>query len=169
MKSNSLVNVLFEQEDIKKISNHIEQINKILKGNVINLNAESRKKFGSIGDGNTVFVDKCRSYMNANPDTIPNSVDKEGFEVAYTGRSLLQQPIRELKGVLEKLIDTKILLDYDNYTTSLSYYRYVRFLSGENHPGINTIHDDLKKHFAKSKSNNADLDNNDTGSNPTSS
>ncbi|WP_148639214.1 hypothetical protein [Aquimarina longa] len=49
-------------------------------------------------------------------------------------------------------MDTKTLLDYDNYTNSLSFYRMMRFLAGENEPGAKSVYEDMKVLFKKGNS-----------------
>ena len=49
--------------------------------------------------------------------------------------------------LVEKLRDTKTLLDFDNYNCILSYYNYVKFLSTQNEPGTTTIYEDMKQHY----------------------
>ena len=44
----------------------------------------------------------------------------------------MEEPLRKLLQLAEMLSDTKILLDFDNYNGSLSYYRYVKFLAVRN-------------------------------------
>lgn len=154
MKETNTLERIFSTAETKTLLALIDQINNLLKGKVRNISAEERRKYGSIGDGNTLFVDKCYTYMQSKSDTIPPSLDKKKFETAYLDRKIFRQALDELKMIAEKMEDTKILLDYANYNDCLSYYRYVRFLSQENHPGINTIHDNLKKHFARGKNQN---------------
>ena len=61
----------------------------------------------------------------------------------------MEEPLKKLSRITEMLMDTKILLDFDNYNGSLSYYRYVKFLATQNTPGITSIYEDLRQHFEK--------------------
>ena len=59
----------------------------------------------------------------------------------------MEEPLRMVLRIAEMLSDTKILLDFDNYNGSISYYRYVKFLATQNTPGITSIYADLNQHF----------------------
>ena len=54
--------------------------------------------------------------------------------------------------LVEKLRDTKTLLDFDNYNCTLSYYNYVKFLTTQNEPGTTTIYEDMKQHYRGGRS-----------------
>ncbi|WP_417443585.1 hypothetical protein [Joostella sp.] len=53
----------------------------------------------------------------------------------------------------QQLVDTKTLLDHDNYNNALTFYRKVRFLAKENEPGSNTVYKDMSVLFQKSSEN----------------
>jgi len=40
-----------------------------------------------------------------------------------------------------------VLLDHDNYHNAITFYRNVKYLSGENVPGTNVIYEDMKQFF----------------------
>ncbi len=55
--------------------------------------------------------------------------------------------MQKMNSLTEQLSDTKILLDFDNYHNSLTFYRNVKYLSSENVPGTNVIYNDMKQFF----------------------
>ncbi len=61
-------------------------------------------------------------------------------------------PLRNLKRVIEKLQDTKTLLDHDNFHAAIAYYRYIKYLSNQNEPGTTSIYQDLKQYYQASGS-----------------
>ena len=87
--------------------------------------------------------------MEQDPTTVPNTLDKHEFDKDYKARQQMEEPLKKLSRITEMLMDTKILLDFDNYNGSLSYYRYVKFLATQNTPGITSIYEDLRQHFEK--------------------
>ena len=149
MAIDNLISVEFTDQELTKLGNALNEIAQLLSGKVINLTPEERKQYGSIGDKNKIFVDKCKAYMEQNIDTLPKTIDKHEFDKDYKARQQIEEPLRKLLQLAEMLSDTKILLDFDNYNGSLSYYRYVKFLATQNTPGITSIYEDLRQHFER--------------------
>ena len=144
-----MISVEFTDQELTRLGNALNEIAQVFSGKVINLTPEERKQYGSIGDKNKVFVDKCKAYMEQNIDTLPKTIDKHEFDKDYKARQQMEEPLRKLLQLAEMLSDTKILLDFDNYNGSLSYYRYVKFLATQNTPGITSIYEDLRQHFER--------------------
>ena len=147
MAIDNLISVEFTEQELTKIANALNEVMQLLSGKVVNLSPEERMQYGSIADKNKVFVDKCKAYMEQNIDTLPKTIDKHEFDKDYKARQQMEEPLRKLLQLAEMLSDTKILLDFDNYNGSLSYYRYVKFLATQNTPGITSIYEDLSQHF----------------------
>ena len=147
MAIDNMISVDFSDQELNKIENALNEVLQVLSGKVINLTPEERKQYGSIADKNKIFVDKCKAYMEQNIDTLPKTIDKHEFDKDYKARQQIEEPLRKLLQLAEMLSDTKILLDFDNYNGSLSYYRYVKFLATQNMPGITSIYADLSQHF----------------------
>ena len=147
MAIDNLISISLTDDEVASISTAIESINTVLKDKVLNLTPDERRQYGSIADRNKILVDKCKAYMEQSPHTIPNIIDKTEFDKDYIAREQMEQPLRQLRGVVEKLQDTKTLLDHDNYVAATSYYRYIKFLSTQNEPGITSIFTDLKQHY----------------------
>ena len=142
-----MISVEFTEQELTKIANALNEVMQLLSGKVVNLSPEERMQYGSIADKNKVFVDKCKAYMEQDPTTVPNTLDKHEFDKDYKARQQMEEPLKKLSRITEMLMDTKILLDFDNYNGSLSYYRYVKFLATQNTPGITSIYADLNQHF----------------------
>ncbi len=147
MALDNLISVQFTQEELTKIDDAIAQINSVLVGKAVNLSPEERTQYGSIADRNKVLVDKCKAYMEQAPETLPRTIDKAEFDADYQARQQIEKPLRDINRVVEKLTDTKTLLDHDNLQASLTYYRYVKYLANENEAGTTTIYNDLKQHY----------------------
>ena len=113
----------------------------------VNLTAEDRQRYGSINEQNKLFVNKAKSYMEQYPQFVPLFLDKAEYDRDYAARQQLESRMQRLSSVTEQLSDTKILLDFDNYHNSITFYRNMKYLSGENVPGTNVIYDDMKQFF----------------------
>ncbi len=125
--SNYYVIVLTEEEE-NALQEAINTINQVLKEKVISLTPAERQKYGNVSDRNKLLIDKCKDYMDQNPETIPHVIDKEEFERDYKVRKQLEQSIRSFTRIIEKMKDTKTLVDHDNYHASVAYYRYVKLV-----------------------------------------
>lgn len=85
--------------------------------------------------------------MEQYPQHVPGFMDKPEFDRDYAAREQVEQRLQLLDSIVEQLGDTKVLLDHDNYHNSISFYRNIKFLSGENVPGTNVIYEDMKQFF----------------------
>lgn len=147
MALDNFISVSFTDEEVKKINSAVAQINEVLTGKAVNLSPDERRQFGSIADRNKILVDKVKRYMDEYPETLPRTLDKAEFDADYKARTQLEAPLSALARIMEKMQDTKILLDHDNYNAAVSYYRYIKYLASENEPGTTTIFQDLRKQY----------------------
>ncbi len=161
MALDNLISLTLTAEEVQAINDAIASLNNVLKDKVVNLSPDERRQYGSIADRNKVLVDKCKDYMEQNPETIPPVLDKEEFDRDYATRKQLELPVRSLTRIIEKMADTKTLLDHDNYQAALAYYRYVKYLASQNEPGITSIYTDLKKHYKRKPAENEPTDTNE--------
>ncbi|MDO5664091.1 MAG: hypothetical protein Q4G63_02390 [Bacteroidia bacterium] len=141
------ISIEFTAEEVAQMREAIKTINTVLQGKAINLTPDERRQYGSIADRNKVLVDKAKFYMESMPETLPRTIDKEEFDRDYVARQQLEAPLRELAAVMEKMSDTKTLLDFDNFQATLAYYRYVKYLAGQNEPGTTSIYQDMSLHY----------------------
>ncbi len=147
MPIDNFLSIVLTEEEENALQEAINTINQVLKEKVISLTPAERQKYGNVSDRNKLLIDKCKDYMDQNPETIPHVIDKEEFERDYKVRKQLEQSIRSFTRIIEKMKDTKTLIDHDNYHAAVAYYRYIRFLSSQNEPGVTTIYQDLQQHY----------------------
>ena len=156
MAIDNLITVEFTEEELATINEAIDNINTVLEGKAVNLTPDERRQYGSIADRNKTLVDKAKFYMEKSPETLPKTIDKEEFDRDYAAREQLETPLRRLNMVTKKIRDTKTLLDFDNLQTTLTYYRYVRYLASENEPGSTTIYQDMSQHYKGGRKTQSD-------------
>ncbi len=147
----NLISVTFTQEELAKLDEAIQTTEQIIAGKTSNLTNEERQQFGRIAEQNKLFVNKAKDYMEQYPQYVPVFLDKAEFDRDFESRSLIEKRLMRLEGVTEQLSDTKILLDNDNYSNALTFYRNIRFLSGENVAGTTGIASDLSQFFPNSR------------------
>lgn len=147
MTDKNLASVVFTSEELQKLDEALQNIENVLKGKTFNLTPDERKQYGSIAEQNKLFVNKCKELMEQYPQFVPSFLDKEEFDRDYQARQQIETRLIRLKTITEQLSDTKVLLDNDNYFNSITFYRNVKFLSGQNVPGIKTLYEQLKQFF----------------------
>ncbi|WP_126651710.1 hypothetical protein [Chryseobacterium aureum] len=147
MALDNLISVSFSESDLETIDKAIQDIQTVLTGKTINLTPDQRQQYGRIAEQNKLFVNKAKNYMEQYPQYVPNFLDKAEFDKDYLGREQVEQRLQIMSSLTEQLSDTKVLLDHDNYHNAITFYRNMKFLSGENVPGTNVIYEDLKQFF----------------------
>lgn len=147
MTDKNLASVTFTAEELQKLDDALQAIEQTLAGKTFHLTQEERRQFGAIAEQNKLFVNKSKELMEQYPQYVPSFLDKAEFDRDYVARQQIENRLIRVGRITEQLSDTKILLDNDNYYNALSFYRNVKFLSGENTPGIKTIYDALKQFF----------------------
>ena len=149
MALENLISIEFTQEELTNLDAHLDGIQQILAGKTVNLTPEQRRQYGSIGNQNKLIVDKAKNYMEQYPNWIPNFIDKTEFDKDYAARQLIENRTLRLQNLAQQLLDTKTLLDHDNYSNTLSFYRMMRYLAGENEAGAKTVYEDMKVLFSR--------------------
>ena len=147
MSLNNLASVSFTTAELNQLDDAITQINTVLKDKTINLTPEQRQQYSRINEQNKLFVNKAKLIMEQNPTLVPSFIDKEEYDKDFAAREALEQRLLQLKGLTEQMSDTKILLDYDNYHDSITFYRNIKYLAGENVPGTTALHKEMAQFF----------------------
>lgn len=147
MALDNLISLTFSDSDLAAIDQALQSIETVLHGKTINLTPEQRQQYGRIAEQNKLFVNKAKGYMEQYAQHVPAFLDKVEFDKDYAARQQLESRLQRLSSITEQLSDTKTLLDHDNYHNSITFYRNVKFLSGENVPGTNVIYEDMKQFF----------------------
>ncbi len=151
MTKGNLISVVFTTEELAQLDEAIQKIEQVLVGKTSNLSLEERQQFGRIAEQNKLFVNKAKDYMEEYPQYIPPFIDKPEFDRDFESRQVIEKRLMRLEGITEQLLDTKILLDNDNYTNALTFYRNIRYLSKEDVPGTKGIVKDLSQFFSRTK------------------
>ena len=125
------------------VNNAVTAIETALATKLANLTAEERQQYGSVNEQNKLFVNKAKEFMEQYPQHIPAFLNKDEFDKDYSARTQIEQRLNRMANLTEQLRDTKILLDHDNWFNALSFYRNIKFLSGENAPGTTTLYQDI--------------------------
>ena len=105
----------------------IDQLQTLLQSKLVQLNAEERKKYGSVNEQNKLLINKVRDYSRAMPNLRDPDVDWTEFEADYLDRETLEMLSTRLLSFVYALESTKIVHDYDNYHASLNDYSHAQY------------------------------------------
>ncbi len=147
MSFENLAQVQFSEEELTRIDKALTDLEAVLSGKMLKLSAEERRQYGSIAEQNKLFVNKSKELMEQYPQYVPTFLDKAEFDRDFQARVILEGRLLRLQHLTEQLTDTKVLLDHDNYSNALTFYRNIKFLNGENIPGIKALYESLKQFF----------------------
>jgi hypothetical protein len=147
MAFENLISINFTEDELNQIDQASMLIESILLPKVINLTPEQRQQYGRIAEQNKLFVNKAKDYMEMYPQHLPPFVDKAEFDSDYTARQAIETRLMRLAGITEKLSDTKVLLDHDNYHNAITFYRNIKFMASENVPGTTQIYEGMRQFF----------------------
>lgn len=137
---------LTEQQAVMQALTLLEQT---FDGKTIDLSAEDRQKYGSIGEQNKLFVNKIADYHNSQPQHAAPEVNWTEFEADYASRKFLETIFLRVSSLARQIESTKMLHDYDNYQDSLTDYAYAKYRAERNIPGAIDKETELKQFFAR--------------------
>ena len=111
------------------------------------LTAAERQIYGSINEQNKLLVNKVWDYRVGSPNLSAPDLDWVEYEKDRTSRLFLENAHNRLLAIDERLTNSKILHDYDNYQSALDDYAYTTYKAGSNAPGFETKMQELKQFF----------------------
>lgn len=152
MKTEDLIQVVYSTEVLTNCEQNLSGMEEFANLHARDLSAEDRVSYGSINETNKLLVNKGQIIMEQNPELIPQFVDFEEFGRDFIAREQIEKVLLRLEVIKQKLTNTKILLDHDNYHDVLAFYRSVRYLAKEQVQGAIPIYDELKQYFPHTKS-----------------
>ena len=150
MPINNLNNSHLTEAQITQINDSLTDLEAALAMLTVTLTAEERQTYGSVNEQNKLLVNKVRDFHRDTPSLAVPEVDWVEFEKDYNSRLLMESILNRLGALQERVKNTKILHDYDNYQTALEDYAYTSYRAGSSTPGYETKRTELKQFFARS-------------------
>jgi len=124
-----------------------------------NLSDEERKAIPKMGDKTVAFVNKALEHAKHNTSVVPSFLDMAEFEKDVKAVNDLNQVLKPLKQLVEKLDDTTMLAGSEAYTAALTFYSALKGAAKAGVPGMKTVFDDLQARFpGRSKSKNTGIE-----------
>ncbi|RED92434.1 hypothetical protein [Marinoscillum furvescens] len=154
MSTENSISTEIRPEEIEKVKAALSEIQSTLAPFIVALSAEQRKSLPKMSDGTEPFVEKVLDYAEDSPEFVPPYLNTDELKKDFALTQQLMPVLRTVEQLASNLSDTTMLAGSEAYVTALSYYNSVKMASKMNIPGAKTIHEDLKRRFAK-RSNGA--------------
>lgn len=150
MPINNLNNNHLTNAQVTEILNAITALENALAMLTVTLTPEERQTYGSVNEQNKLLVNKVWDFRQSSPNLSLPDLDWSEFENDYQSRQLMESIQNRLGALQERIKNTKILHDYDNFQSALEDYAYTSYKAGSQAPGYETKMLELKQFFARS-------------------
>src|SRR5574344_1382851 len=147
MALENLISISFTEEELQQIDSHLTALEGLLKGKCITLTPEQRKEYGRLGDKTENWVKKVVDYTTSQPDLTPAFINKVELDIDYDARQDLMPRLNRLNAINDMVDDTALLIGFDLYQTSRSYYKNAKLLADQNVSGAKSVFDNLSAQF----------------------
>ncbi len=147
MPINNLNNTHLTTTQMTDVNTALVALETALEMLTITLTAEERQMYGSVNEQNKLLVNKVWDYRNSSPGLSVPDMDWTEFENDYNSRLFFENTLNRVAALQEKMKNSKILHDYDNYQGALDDYAYTTYKAGSQAPGYETKMLELKQFF----------------------
>jgi len=147
----NLISTHLNAEEVEAVNTALTTLETALVAKVSNLSSDERRKYGSIGEQNKLFVNKVNDYATEQSALRSPDVDWAEFTKDFDSRIVLEGIIARLQNLLTGISNAKILHDYDNYQAALDDYAYTSYKTGTSASGYEAKRNELKQFFSRSK------------------
>ncbi|MEL6560634.1 MAG: hypothetical protein AAFQ94_20750 [Bacteroidota bacterium] len=156
MSFENKVSIVVTEDEKTQLTNALGIINGILDSKLVTLTVQERREYPKMSDGTVPFVRKALEYATSNPEFIPKFVDSGELKVDIEAVDDLNNIIRPINQLKERLDDSILLSGSEAYVAALAYYNTVKVGAKMNVPGAKAIANDLKKRFMKNSGGSAE-------------
>lgn len=116
----------------------------------VTLTPDERKNYGSVNEQNKLLINKVWDYRQNSAHLSQPDLDWNEFENDLKSRQFIENIAHRVQAMDERLKNSKILHDYDNYQAALDDYAYTNYKAGSNAAGYETKRNELKQFFPRS-------------------
>lgn len=150
MPINNLNNNHLTNAQVTEILGAITALEFALSMLTVTLTPEERQTYGSVNEQNKLLVNKVWDFRQSSPNLSLPDLDWSEFENDYQSRQLMESIQNRLGALQERIKNTKILHDYDNFQSALEDYAYTSYKAGSQAPSYETKMNELKQFFNRS-------------------
>jgi hypothetical protein len=151
MSNENVVSIQIPKDDLKKVMQHLKEIDAILKPYLVALTPDERKTIAKMSDKTLPFVEKVMEYAEINPQFAPMFMNVSEMKIDLEAVAALNPILKLTDQLCDNLNDTVMLSGSEAYIASLAYYNTVKQGAKMNVPDAKAIYDDLSKRFERGK------------------
>ena len=140
--------VRFSESAKEQVIQHIISIKKLMPF-LIDLSSKQRRRKAEMSERRRPFAQKALEYAKNESRPVPRSIDLHKMELDLDTYLKLRQVQRELRKLDEMIRDTIALTGSDTYSTACKIYNAYGLARGADIPGIDSIYNDLNRHFKR--------------------
>jgi hypothetical protein len=133
--------------EMTSLNNALDNASTTLTPKTVNLSAEERQKYGSIGEQNKLIVQKVELQASTHPSFKSPQVNWTEFASDNQMRRNWEILQSKLEVLLNIVINSKILYDKDCYDAALVQYNYIKYLAETQTPGADQLYRELQQFF----------------------
>ena len=150
MPINNLNNAHLTEAQMNEIKTALSTLETALSALNVTLTPEERRTYGSVNEQNKLLINKVWDYRQNSPNLSQPDLDWAEFENDLKSRQFIENITHRVAAIVERLRNSKILHDYDNYQAALDDYAYTSYKAGSNAAGYETKMNELKQFFPRS-------------------
>lgn len=150
MPINNLNNAHLTEAQMNEIKTALSTLETALSALNVTLTPEERRTYGSVNEQNKLLINKVWDYRQNSPNLSQPDLDWAEFENDLKSRQFIENITHRVAAIVERLRNSKILHDYDNYQAALDDYAYTSYKAGSSAPGYETKMNELKQFFPRS-------------------
>jgi hypothetical protein len=143
----NLISATLSDATVAEVAQHIQKINDLLGGLLVNLEVDDRRGMAKLGDKTLAFVGKTFEYGSQNSLLVPAFVDLAEGKKDLALATQLNTLAKLLMPLSQSVIDTATVAGSDAYVAGLGIYGHIKAAAANNVPGATNISDDLAKRF----------------------
>ena len=150
MPINNLNNAHLTEAQMNEIKTALSTLETALSALNVTLTPEERRTYGSVNEQNKLLINKVWDYRQNSPNLSQPDLDWAEFENDLKSRQFIENITHRVAAIVERMKNSNILHDYDNYQAALDDYAYTNYKAGSNAPGYETKMNELKQFFPRS-------------------
>lgn len=151
MANDNFIDIKISPEDLKISAEGISVAKSVMQKYLISLTPLERTRLLKLGDKTIPFVEKVIEYASTNPKLVPDFMNLENLQTDYKAVNDLNTILRPLEQLVNGIKDTIAKSGGECFSASLVFYNYMKQATANGVPDAETIYDDLKKRFEKTK------------------
>lgn len=149
MSTSNRISEVIPADVIIDVTKKLDDCRVALAPYLLGLSEKERQDLFKMGDKTVATVQKVQSYVQTNPEFIPNYMQTTEFDKDVTVASVLSPIFNMASQLASDMSDTRMLAGSEALAEALIYYVSVREASKRGIPQAKPIYEDLKQRFTQ--------------------